>query len=110
MTILIVGCGRVGAMLAKTLVNNGHVVARVLACGTTTKATNGTTAGPYSNGDIIRVVMAGDGYIAFNAGATTTASDSDVFMPADKVEYFKIKGTSLYLSCTAQDVYVTLME
>ena len=89
--------------------SNGHVVDNVFRPSTTTKIATAGTAGPYSNNDVVRVVADGDAWIVFQSTTAGTACDSDTFIPADHVEYFKIDGGYTYIAGTANNVYCTLM-
>jgi hypothetical protein len=77
---------------------------KVAYTGTAGTVTNGVSAGV----NVVRVVLTTAGYIAIGATATT----SDIYMPADKPEYFVVtpgQKVSAIQASAGGDLHVTEM-
>lgn len=71
--------------------------------------TSGGTSSTYDTPTIVRIVLSQNGYVVFKT--TGTASSSDVYIPANKPEYFVIDADDFvaHLSLAAGTANVTTM-
>lgn len=97
-------------MTAKTQAvdSNGNVIQNVMRPTTTQKIAAGGSTTVYANGDVVRVVMDGNGWMLIDTG-TGIVADNGLYMPSGAIEYVKMEGTNLYIHGSAQNLYATLM-
>jgi len=99
--------GHVSALQYTDVNNNVIQALRPLAGSTKIVVTNGTST-PFTSRAVIRIVTTTNSYIAIKSSGT--ASTSDMYMPANVPEYFRVNVNDFVCLGSSGTAYVDTMQ